>query len=60
MNEIVQNLKRIEQELDAIRLIVKPMIPKNPKREDNIWECFNCTGGAASAVKRAYEAMERA
>ena len=59
MNEI-ENLKRIERELDEIRLTIKPLIPESPKRDDNMWEAYNCTGGAASAVKRAYQAMERA
>jgi len=59
-NEITENLKRIDRELAKFADEVRPMIPKSPKREDAVWECFNCIGGAGSAVARAWRAMERA
>ena len=58
--EITTNLKRIEQELDIIRFHLLPMIPESPSRDDPTWEARNCAAGAASATKRAWQAMERA
>jgi len=58
--EIVQKLKQIDQDLIQLAHIVKPMIPESPSREDSVWECFNCIGGAGSATARAWRAMERA
>lgn len=58
--EIVENLKRIEQELDMIRFHLLPMIPENALGDDPVLETRSCTAGAASATKRAWQAMERA
>ena len=60
LNEIVSRLLKADKELLELAAVIKPMIPEDAQRENNIWEAFNCVGGAGSAVVRARRAMERA
>ena len=60
LNEIRERLLKADKELLELAAVIKPMIPKDAQRGDPTWECFNCVGGAGSAVVRARRAMERA